>query len=137
MALLFKPLNGLLNVLPGLPGRRASTIPDPKAGPSHAHATASSEHDGRPQQLCMEGWMQKEGSSWKTWKRRYFRLRGSYLFYYTEQGPPHRNSVYHFLPHAADDAACLNMFSSVFLMLSDVCSCVVLLLSFLFFPPHR
>ena len=41
--------------------------------------------DSRPHLMAMEGWMQKEGSVFKTWKSRYFRLNGLFLAYYTSE----------------------------------------------------
>jgi len=67
MASLF---TGLLNAIPlPMPGRRASTLPDPKAAPTHAQAVVT-ENDGRPQLLKLQGYISKEGSKYKTWQTR-------------------------------------------------------------------
>lgn len=83
----------------GIVSRRASTIPAKDSGRMHsAHRSSLTEQppsimddaigatdESRPQLMAMEGWMQKEGSVFKTWKSRYFRLNGLYLAYYTSE----------------------------------------------------
>lgn len=53
--------------------------------PSLTDDAIGATDDSRPQLMAMEGWMQKEGSVFKTWKSRYFRLNGLFLAYYTSE----------------------------------------------------
>jgi len=62
---------------------------------------------GRPSELpTREGWMTKKGDVVRNWKRRYFKLVGSLLFYYRKQGGAPAGHV--FIVESARQPDCLS-----------------------------
>ncbi|KAF0682792.1 Aste57867_25091 [Aphanomyces stellatus] len=72
-------IDGWFHVLSQVAAAVASTATATTTGPTTA-AAATAVHTNH------KGWLQKEGKSFKSWKRRYFTLHGRMLVYHKEMG---------------------------------------------------
>ncbi|CAI5742685.1 unnamed protein product [Hyaloperonospora brassicae] len=65
----------------------AASAPSGTAGPSEAHKaeSASESLDVGATQVTHAGWLKKQGARVKSWRRRYFVLRGSVLSYFDSE----------------------------------------------------